>query len=364
MADYGLARGNLDLKSIGAITFGPDGLLFLADNDAGAVYALDTADGDQASAAAVDIDRLDARLASYLGVDPDALTIHGMAVHPSSAKVYLALTRGQGDAARPVLVRVDAEGEIFEVDLGDARFARYGLTDAPAADDERQDVRLNDTSGAAEDFEINGIKLKLARVGLRASTITDLAYVDGTLLVAGASNEEFASTLRRIPFPFTDDGQSTSLEIFHVNHGKYETASPIRAFVPFNGGASVLASYTCTPVVEFAMADLLPGAKASGKTVAELGAMNQPLDMISYQRDGAEYLLVSNTRHPLLKIPTASIEGQPALTEPGEPLGIPREELSHVGVTWMANLDSGRVLMMQRGEAGELALRSYSTDSL
>ena len=73
----------------------------------------------------------------------------------------------------------------------------------------------------------------------------------GTLLVAGLSNEEFSSRLRRIPFPFGDELTGNSLEIFHVSHGKWETAAPIRTFVPYDDGASILASYTCTPVVHF-----------------------------------------------------------------------------------------------------------------
>lgn len=36
----------------------------------------------------------------------------------------------------------------------------------------------------------------------RLESITDLAFADGRVLVAGLSNEEFSSTLRAIPFPF------------------------------------------------------------------------------------------------------------------------------------------------------------------
>ena len=33
-------------------------------------------------------------------------------------------------------------------------------------------------------------------------TITDMNYVNGNLMVAGLSNEEWSSALRSIPFPF------------------------------------------------------------------------------------------------------------------------------------------------------------------
>src|SRR5438093_1479455 len=83
----------------------------------------------------------------------------------------------------------------------------------------------------------------------------DMAYVDGTLYVAGMSNEEFSSNLRRFPFPFGDEMSHNSLEIFHVSHGVYETAAPINTFVPYGDGR-ILASYTCTPLVTFSIGDL------------------------------------------------------------------------------------------------------------
>ena len=157
------------------------------------------------------------------------------------------------------------------------------LADAPADDDERLDITLP-LGDEGEEREVRGRKFRILRRPIRTSTVTDMAYVDGSLLVAGLSNEEFSSKLRRIPFPFTDDATGTSLEIFHVSHGKWETAAPIRTFVPYDGGRGILASYTCTPVVHFPLADLIPGVKIVGRTVADLGAMNQPLDMISFVR--------------------------------------------------------------------------------
>src|SRR6201999_1350875 len=120
------------------------------------------------------------------------------------------------------------------------------------------------------------------------------------------------------PFP-AGDARRSSLEIFHVSHGKYETHSPIRSFVPYQGGASILATYTCTPVVRFAVDEVGTAAVAKGTTVAELGAMNTPLDMISYTTGGEEYLLVSNSRHPLLRLRAADIDVQEGLTTPHAP---------------------------------------------
>jgi hypothetical protein len=367
VSKYGLQIGTPALASAGAITFGPEGILFVADNAAATIFAIDVRDAAQGAASPVEVPHLDTRVASLLGVERGQVRIRGLAVHPDSRAVYLSVTRGHGGSAIPVLVRI-ADGDLSVVDLVDVPFAQVTLDDAPEPDDDRQDVFLDGLHEDSENLEIRGVTLRIARVKLRTSTITDLAWIDGTLLVAGASNEEFTSTLRRIPFPFGNGGhtdiQANSLEIFHVSHGKYETASPIRTFIPFDGATSILASYTCTPVVHFPLAHLQPGVQAKGRTVAELGAMNQPLDMIAYQRDGAEYLLVSNTRHPLLKIPAAAVADQQPLTTPTKPVGIPREELGHAGVSLMANLGASQVLMLQRDDAGALSLHSYSTASL
>lgn len=183
--------------------------------------------------------------------------------------------------------------------------------------------------------------------------MTDLAYVNGTLLVAGLSNEEFSSKLRRISFPFRAEAAGSSLEIYHVSHGQWETAAPIRAFVPYDGGASILATYTCTPVVHFSLADLQPGAKAVGRTVAELGPVNQPLDMVSFRQDGREYLLVANSAHGLIKIDCRDIDAQAPLTEPRQPTGVPRETKDLQGITRLANLGDGHVLALQAADGGQ-----------
>jgi hypothetical protein len=364
--DYGLQQGTPDLKSIGPITFGPDAILFVADNASATICAIDVepwSDTD-VETQPVAIDALDARLAAYLGCSREDVHIRDMAVRRGSHQVYLSVMRGTGNSAVPLVLTISAGGAIGDVPLQDVRFSRIAIDDAPAADDERRDVRLAEDREDAEDLDVRGIHLRVAREPLRSVTVTDMAYVDGTLLVAGASNEEFSSTLRRIPFPFEASAASNSLEIYHVSHGRYETASPLRTLVPYGGNTSILASYTCTPVVHFSLADLQPGTLAKGRTVADLGAMNTPIDMVAYSRQGEEYLLVSNIRHPLLKIACRDIDQQPALTEPREPVGVPREALPHQGVTRLANLNGTFVLMLQREADGSLHLRPYRTDSL
>ncbi|MCU1479760.1 MAG: hypothetical protein JWQ19_546 [Subtercola sp.] len=358
----------VSLTSAGPLLFAPevadDGMavLFVSDVSAATVYAFELApETPNSGATDVRVDQLDAKLASLLGVSRGDAVIRGMAVHPLSRAVYLSIARGHGAEAGPALVRVDADGTVTVAEIDGLAVTSFELDDAPEADDERLDVWLDGTDDSAAPREIYGVELSIAQVPARRSTITDLAWVDGSLFVAGLSDEEFSSRLRRVSYPFDGSARETSVEIFHVDHGKYETQSPIRALTSFDGGAGILASYTCTPVVHFDLDDLTDGALVRGRTVAELGPMNQPFSLLSYERDGEEFLLVSNTRHPLLKIAASSIAGQDALTRPlsedGASKGIPREELGHPGVTWMANLDRGNVVVVQNLD-GELHLRT------
>jgi hypothetical protein len=329
------------------------------------VFAVEVADpGPDGGSEPFDLEDVDARAGAFLGCEPGDVVIRDMAVHPLSHNVYLSVQRGHGDAAQPVLVRIGRlDGSVTDVPLDDVPVAEVAIGDAPGEDDDRLDTTLP-LGEEGEEFQVGERTIRILRQPIRTSTVTDMAYVSGVLLVAGLSNEEFSSRLRRIPFPFSDDVTGTSLEIFHVSHGKWETAAPIRTFVPYDGGTSILASYTCTPVVHFRLADLTGGAKAVGRTVAELGAVNQPLDMVSFIQDGQEYLLVANSAHGLVKIACRDIDGQPPLTEPKQPVGVPRETKDLHGFRRLANLNGSHVLGLQSDDAGRQHLRSVKTASL
>jgi hypothetical protein len=339
--------------------------LFLADNAAARVFAVDVADPGPAGAAEpFELQDVDARVGSFLGCAPGDVSIKDMAVHPLSHNVYLSVQRGHGEAAQPVLVRISrVDGAIADVPLADVPFAAVAIDDAPAEDDERLDTTLP-LGDEGEEVQFGTRTFRLVRQPVRTATVTDMAYAGGALLIAGLSNEEFSSKLRRIPFPFSDPITGSSLEIFHVSHGKWETAAPIRAFVPYDGGASILATYTCTPVVHFRLEDLTDGAKAVGRTVAELGPLNQPLDMVSFVEDGEEYLLVANSAHGLVKIACRDIDRQSPLTEAKQPVGVPRETKDLRGIRRLANLGGSYVLALQSDDAGRQHLRSLKTASL
>jgi hypothetical protein len=349
--------------SVGPITFSLDGLLFVADNVRAQIVAVDLS-GDERETSVPQVERLDRRLAAFLGCGGFDFVIRDFAIHPISKAAYLSVTRGVGDEAVPVVIRIAADGTLSELELENVACTWTAIEDAPGENDERlsgQTLRDDDPRG--EPLAVNEtFSLRVERGSLRTATVTDLAFVDGELLVAGASNEEFASRLRRIPFPFRSGARTSALEIYHVSHGRWETHAPIRALAPYGHGLGVIASYTCTPLVHFPLSELVGGARVVGRTVAELGAGSSPIDIVSVTRDGGDYLLVSNSRRGLFKIDCRDIDAQEGLTTHREPTGVPREELPHEGVGHMAVAD-GQVFMLQH-DGMRIDLRSYDSASL
>ena len=90
MSDLGLQRGSVALRSSGPITFSPDGVLFVADNAAATIHAIDVGDAGAASGAEpFDLEHVDERVASYLGAAVSDVAIRDLAVHPVTHNVYL-----------------------------------------------------------------------------------------------------------------------------------------------------------------------------------------------------------------------------------------------------------------------------------
>jgi hypothetical protein len=323
LADDGLTKGTPDLKSANVLAFGPKGLLFVGDSQGAAIFAIDTADAKPAGEKDLNVERIDAKTAAALGVSDKDVKINDVKVNPASGNVYLAVTRGTG-AGQPAIIKVTRDGNAAPLKLTDVMFAKVSL---PNASDKQ-----------------------------RAQSITSMAFLDGRLFVAGLSNEEFASTLRAIPFPFKDADKGAGIEIYHGNHGRLETASPIRTFTPYKIGKEehIMASYTCTPLVKIPVSELKPGAKVKGTTIAELGMGNTPLDMIAYTKDGKDYLLTANTRYGVLKIPTADFaSAQPITARVGGTAGPKFETVDSLkDVQHLAKLDNTRAILLVKTGAG------------
>src|SRR4051812_33748987 len=104
-----LIPGKVDLKSAGALAFGPNGVLFVGDSAAGTVVALDTGDRTAVAAGAdVDVQGVDEKIAALVGIPAGDLLINDVAVNPISKKVYVSASRGRGPEAQPLVVRLDA----------------------------------------------------------------------------------------------------------------------------------------------------------------------------------------------------------------------------------------------------------------
>ena len=196
-------------------------------------------------------------------------------------------------------------------------------------------------------------------------TITDMAYVNGNLMVAGLSNEEWSSALRSIPVPFKSPKEAATLQIWHSSHGRYETASPVRTFVPYSIGGQqfILAAYTCTPLVKIPVSDLKPGGKVKGTTIADLGSGNQPLDMVPYQKDGHEYILIANTSLGLVKLKADTLESYTAIDSPTVvkgAAGVPYDKIAEVkNVRHLARFDETQALVLT-GKQGPMNLQTIA----
>lgn len=340
----GFVEGATGIQSAGALTFGPDGVLFIGDSRGGAVYAVSVDDrAPDPHRGEVEIDNIDKRIAAALSTTPDQVIIRDMAVNPATQHMFFSVSRGRGSDATPALVRSTLKGEIAVVPLDRARFAKLALTDAPAE-------AAKTPWGASA----------------RSMAITDLAFADGELLIAGLSNEAFSSTLRRARFPFTAGSRATSLEIFHTSHGRYETAAPIETFLPYRvkGQPSLLAGYGCAPLAVFDMAALEPSKHVRGRTLAELGGGNRPSDMVAVEYNGRRSVIIANSSRTLMRMRADDIDrSEPITTEASmdKPvLGTPYVPLAVVGVTQLDVLNGEFIVMVQRDiEDGTLNVHTY-----
>jgi hypothetical protein len=284
-----LNKGTPEIKSAGALAFGPDGVLFIGDSQGASIFAVATEDNTPAKKLEkFKVEGVNEKIANMLGVDAKQLLINRIATNPTSGNIYISVSRGKGADAKPAIIKVDGAGKISEFALKDVKFSQAKLNNAVAEGPKRQDA------------------------------ITQIAFVKDRVLVAGLSNEDFSSKLRSIPFPFKETDKGTSIEMYHGAHGKIETASPVRTFVAceIGGETNILAAYQCTPLVRIPVSSLKPGEKVKGTTVAELGNMNRPLDMIVYNKDGKEFLLLANSARGVMKIPTEGIDKVEGIKDP------------------------------------------------
>jgi hypothetical protein len=337
---YRLPTGTPDIQSAGPLAFGPDGILLIGDTKGAAVFAIQTGDkSGTPTTARYDVQDLGGKIAAVLKMDPKQIVVRDVAVNPASGNVYasLAIT---GDKPSPAIVRVNADGAVQAVSWKDVPFSKAQLPNAPE----------DKVTGEGRRARNN-----------RDSSVTDLAWVDGQVIVSGMTSAVIAqSNVRALAFPFSAANEGANLEIYHAAHARTENNAAVRTFVPFviNGKANLLAGFTCTPLVQFPVEGLDGTDKVKGKTVAELGNMNTPLDMIVYKKDGQSFLLLANDRRGVMKISTADIEKNTGLTEPvrgGGVAGQKYDKVDWAGVVQLDKLnDEYAVVVVQDGSSLQL----------
>jgi hypothetical protein len=291
---WGLKEGNPGLKSARSLVFGPANILIVADTKSAAVVAIDTGDkkGDSA-AVKFDIDGLQKKLAEAVGTTE--FKVNDLAINPGNGTAYLSLTLGKDEDAEASIVRISGDGKISSVSLSKVKFSKVTLPNAP---------------------EDKLIKTRRRSINRRDDVVTDLAYVNGKVIVSGLTDGPSGSKVRQLEFPFVESDQGTTIEIYHGAHGRVEDYAAIRTFVPFNinGEPTLLAGYVCTPLVKFPL-NSLNGKKTKGTTIAELGNRNRPLDMIVYRKDKQEFILMANDRRGVMKISTENIATNKGINE-------------------------------------------------
>lgn len=330
---YGLTMGTPDIRSISALSFGKDGILFIGDSKGATVFALDTKDAksNDKAVAAISVPDIDQKIATALGTQKESIAIMDIAVNPVSKKLYVAIQYVDGT---PILLRVDND-KIEPVSIKDVYFSSLALNDVAAED-------AKDARGRP----------------LRTATISDMSYDNGKLYISGLSNKEFSSTFRSIPFPFTNNSQDeASLEIYHASHGRYETTSPIRTFTTgkINGKDYLIASYTCTPLVLFPLDELKAGQHVKGRTVAEMGSGNTPIDMTTIRNGNETVLVMANTARAVSKVDYKAISAfEGTLTERVAGTAGTSFVLlpSLTGIVQMDKLDNNHVVVIQKKAAG------------
>ena len=290
------------LRSAGVMAFGPGNVLFVGDITGAAVHAFALRDKDltpQTGAELGNFDNfegvelvrgLDVKLAALLGTSYDNIVIGDMVVHQPTKQILLSVERGRGPAVIPAIVKVN-HGRLELLKLDGVPHTKISIPNEPD---------LN----ARLEFEPQQIY-----------AITDIKYYNGEVFVTGISNQRFASTLYRIPYPFIGQKATCTVEIWHPVHGEFETRAPIvrQLIREIRGEPHLFAVYGCTPLVRFPLAALKDGAHVRGDTIGELGYGSNPLDMLTFNNpfDHKDYLLVTIDVRSASQIAVADLEAAP-----------------------------------------------------
>jgi len=297
------------LKSAGSLTFGANDVLFVGDIAGAKIHAFALRDSDLTPQTGVELGNfhnfegrdlvvgLDQKLAALFGTTYDKIVVNDMAVHQPTQQVFLSVERGRGVDAIPAIVKVN-HGSLEVVDLESIPSSQVAIPDEPAPD-------------AMLEFDPQPMY-----------AITDVKYYNGELFVTGITNQRFASTLHRIPYPFNSSMETCTVEIWHPVHGEFETRAPIIRHLirELDGKPYLFGVYGCTPLVRFPLSALKNGAHVRGDVIGEVGYGANPLDMFTFTSpaDSKDYLVITIDTRSAAQIAVSELAFAPA-----EPAGGP-----------------------------------------
>jgi hypothetical protein len=342
------ATGNPQIKSIQAISFGPQSVLLIGDGKGRQVVAVATGDTTPQKWTRTEIPNIDEQLAGRLGTTRKGITIKRLAVNPASGTAYIAVQKI--DNKQDLILTVEGTGKVGELALDNVKYARIKLPAAAKGD---------------------------------TVLITDVTWAGDRVLAAVQAQDTFASKIFSVKGPLVNDAEGVvySTETYHVSHGRWETKAPIRTVLPYeqDGKNYLVGAFTCTPVVKFGLDNLEAGAKIKGVSVIEIGNGNEPRDMFTYKKGGKTYILVSTHRKfgsPIGPSPywTVRVDGdllretekvnENALrrvtkgTKPATDRAVVAETFH--GVMTMDRLDNERALVIRTDDKGNLTLQALA----
>jgi hypothetical protein len=290
------------LRSAGALTFAPNNVLFVGDIIGAKIHAFALRDQDVTSQTDVisgnfhnfegrdQVQGLDQKLAALFGTTIDKIVINDMVVHQTTEQIFFSVERGRGPDAIPSIVKVN-HGQLEILELDNIPHSQVSIPNEP-------------DSQAKLEFEPQHVY-----------AITDVKYYDGEVFVSGITNQRFASTLHRIPYPFNSDMATCTVEIWHPTHGEFETRAPIIRHVirELNGEPYLFGVYGCTPLARFPLSALKDGAHVRGDVIGELGYGANPIDMLTFTSpaDSKDYLLVTIDTRSASQIAVSDLASAP-----------------------------------------------------
>lgn len=338
-------------QSVNVIKFGDAKTLFVGDSKSAILYAYSIGDRTNETAQqGYNINDLSSKLAKFAKISPMDIIIRDMAINPTSKEAYIAFDVKTKKGYQSQIVIVNQAGIIETFDLEKTSHTEVQLNDAPTSD-----------------------VVFWGKTPMRSLTFTDIDFYKGKVYISGMSNAEFSSALRVVDYPFSNSKVTTSsIEIFHAAHNLNETRAPIQTmeFITLEDGDYILAAYTCTPLVLIPVKDLKDGIHLVGKTIAEMGYGNTPVDLIQFKSAGLmdkkpyEGIIVTNRNRSakfvnFTDITASSKEESIASPGMGKTGGTPIQSLPMTGILQLDDQSNYHIATIRRSaETGELQLHS------